>query len=150
MKIYRIFNRNNKDNGQYILNSLSFASLILICFPSLAFSLRHESFSSSFSIHQLEPLTCNPDTEFRCVDGSSCIELHKRCNSQEDCADSSDEQDCGEWIAIYLPMHSSIASIIRASLIEHWCQLQEYPLVKSEYFEIFLCISLLEPRTFNI
>ena len=46
----------------------------------------------------LEPLTCKPDTEFLCEDGSACIKADARCNFMPDCLDGSDERDCGKGI----------------------------------------------------
>ena len=59
----------------------------------------------------VEPVTCNPESEFRCIDGISCIELYRRCDSLADCADGSDEEGCGEWqlasTCMYRIMHST-------------------------------------------
>ena len=45
----------------------------------------------------LEPLTCLPESQFRCEDSSACIDAVARCDSVPDCADSSDERDCGKF-----------------------------------------------------
>ena len=44
----------------------------------------------------LEPLSCEPDSEFLCADGQACIDVSRRCDSHPDCVDGSDELDCGE------------------------------------------------------
>ena len=54
----------------------------------------------SLGLHLLPfiAMTCKPDTEFHCRDGSACIDLSKRCDYRPDCADGSDERGCGECL----------------------------------------------------
>lgn len=44
----------------------------------------------------VEPVSCPAVTDFVCRSGH-CIESHLVCDSKADCADESDEMDCGEW-----------------------------------------------------
>ena len=46
----------------------------------------------------IDPITCESDSEFRCVDGQACIDMSRRCDSHPDCVDGSDELNCGEWV----------------------------------------------------
>lgn len=43
-----------------------------------------------------EPLGCPTATDFVCRSGH-CIESYLVCDNKADCADESDEIDCGEW-----------------------------------------------------
>ena len=68
---------------------------------TLFLSVRLSSSMSScllyFQSLLIEPLTCKPDSEFRCEDESACIDAVARCDSVQDCTDGSDEKDCGKW-----------------------------------------------------
>lgn len=43
-----------------------------------------------------DPGSCPADTDFICHSGQ-CVESHLVCDNKADCADGSDELDCGEW-----------------------------------------------------
>lgn len=43
-----------------------------------------------------DPGSCPSETDFICHSGQ-CIESHLVCDNKADCADRSDELDCGEW-----------------------------------------------------
>ena len=49
---------------------------------------------SSLDTSSSDVITCNEETQFRCVDGYRCIEKNQRCDSKLDCVDHSDEKDC--------------------------------------------------------
>ena len=69
-----------------------------IFIPSFSFCLCLSSFFVFFLWTSYEePLTCKADTEFRCEDGSACIDIGARCNLLPDCTDGSDERDCGKF-----------------------------------------------------
>lgn len=54
------------------------------------------TFRLSLSVlDEVEPLVCPIVTDFMCHDGH-CVESHLRCDHKGDCADGSDEADCGE------------------------------------------------------
>lgn len=40
--------------------------------------------------------TCNSDTQFQCAGDQKCVPKFRVCNFAKDCADGSDEQQCGE------------------------------------------------------
>ena len=60
-------------------------------------------------------LSCDPYTEFRCVDGSKCIYAHLRCDTRPDCPDGSDEQDCGKNSCFQFGFYKRRAAAI-------WCK----------------------------
>lgn len=43
----------------------------------------------------VQPVSCPAVTDFVCHNGD-CIESHLVCDNKADCADESDEIDCGE------------------------------------------------------
>lgn len=43
--------------------------------------------------------TCNSQ-QFQCADGSRCIPIHMKCNGDRNCADGSDEADCGKRLQL--------------------------------------------------
>lgn len=54
------------------------------------------TFCLSLSVlDEVEPLICPIVTDFMCHDGH-CVESRLRCDHKGDCADGSDEADCGE------------------------------------------------------
>ena len=71
--------------------------------------LNHEnspilSFHTIPFCHVLEPVQCNPATEFSCLDGKSCVDLRRRCDQRNDCEDGSDEKNCG-MLSTFVILH---------------------------------------------
>ena len=59
-------------------------------------SLLHFSRPNCHSyISDVPSVQCEPH-EFVCNNGQ-CIDKRRRCDSQDDCGDNSDEDNCGKW-----------------------------------------------------
>lgn len=58
-------------------------------------SLRKSACLSVCVLDVVEPVSCPAVTDFVCHNGD-CIESHLVCDNKADCADESDEIDCGE------------------------------------------------------
>lgn len=55
---------------------------------------------------------CNPNTQFMCVSDRSCISKNQVCDFRKNCADGSDEAQCGRsyfvhWIYLYASFDDS-------------------------------------------
>lgn len=44
----------------------------------------------------LDPSICDDQTEFQCSNHSHCMLIKWKCDGDRDCADGSDEVDCGK------------------------------------------------------
>ena len=45
--------------------------------------------------HCTKKRSCN-ETDFKCLDGLTCVPLTSRCDQKRDCADGSDEDKCSK------------------------------------------------------
>ncbi len=58
-----------------------------------------------------------PDNQFQCIDSQDCVSREQVCDFHPNCADGSDEEFCGNYCIIYLPLFSLIQIIF--SLADH-------------------------------
>ena len=55
-----------------------------------------------------KPDSCNPRSQFTCSNGE-CINKDWKCDGQNDCSDSSDENDCSsEYVLICVNLQNQI------------------------------------------
>ena len=62
-------------------------------------------------------LTCT-ESEFACRDHSGCIDAIKQCDINVDCADGSDERDCGKLMYIICQLVFSLFTTIFTSHVK--------------------------------